>query len=254
MDELDIGALFLLGLFGTGHCLGMCGPLVVSIASGPGQIIRQVAYHLGRVCTYVGIGAVVGGIGATLSRAAGEQSLEQMARAQIAFSLVAAFFLLVFGLFRLGVVPEPRVLSLASPIRLPGFQRILTGAVQDRRTLHTFVFGLMMGFLPCGLSYAAFARSLAAGSAREGGLLAFVFGLGTMPGLFLLGVTTGAIHAQTAARASHPGHHVYLLRGLLNIFSLGLDEIAAKLQQRGINATVHNHSVWPALAEKPRCG
>lgn len=69
-------------------------------------------------------------------------------------------------------------------------------------------------------------------------------------GLFLLGVTTGAIYAQPAARASHPGHHVYLLRGLLNIFSLGLDDIGAKLQQRGINATVHNHLAWSALADE----
>jgi sulfite exporter TauE/SafE len=48
----------------------------------------------------------------------------------------------------------------------------------------------MMGFLPCGLSYAAFARALAAGGVSEGGALLLCFGLGTVPGLFVVG--TGA--------------------------------------------------------------
>jgi hypothetical protein len=68
-------------------------------------------------------------------------------------------------------------------------------------------------------------------------------------GLVLLGVTTGPIRAQTA-RAPQPAHHVYLLRGLLNVFSLGLDDIAAKLQQRGINATVHSYLASSSLADE----
>jgi pimeloyl-ACP methyl ester carboxylesterase len=43
--------------------------------------------------------------------------------------------------------------------------------------------------------------------------------------------------------------HVYLLRGLLNIFSLGMDDLAAKIQARGISASVHNHSEWQAIAD-----
>jgi len=43
--------------------------------------------------------------------------------------------------------------------------------------------------------------------------------------------------------------HVYLLRGLLNIFSLGMDDLAAKLQARGVVATVHNHAEWQSLAD-----
>src|SRR5689334_23903432 len=72
-------------------------------------------------------------------------------------------------------------------------------------------------------------------------------------GLLLFGITTGAIFAQTARApqaTSQPTYHVYLLRGLLNIFSLGLDSIAAQLQQRGISATVHNHLAWSALADE----
>jgi pimeloyl-ACP methyl ester carboxylesterase len=56
----------------------------------------------------------------------------------------------------------------------------------------------------------------------------------------------------TAAQANPPPKayvHVYLIRGLLNVFSLGMDEIAAKLQKHGIYATVHNHLAWATLAE-----
>ncbi|NWG26244.1 MAG: hypothetical protein HXY30_17815, partial [Pseudorhodoplanes sp.] len=49
--------------------------------------------------------------------------------------------------------------------------------------------------------------------------------------------------------AGNSGAHVYLLRGLLNIFSLGMDDLAAKIQARGISASVHNHSEWQTLAD-----
>lgn len=55
--------------------------------------------------------------------------------------------------------------------------------------------------------------------------------------------------ASKRASSSQSSGHVYLLRGLLNIFSLGMDDLAAKVQARGISASVHNHSEWQALAD-----
>ncbi len=49
---------------------------------------------------------------------------------------------------------------------------------------------------------------------------------------------------------AQPRAHVYLLRGLLNIFSLGMDTLAEKIQRHGIYATVHNHTEWEALADQ----
>ena len=79
----------------------------------------------------------------------------------------------------------------------------------------------------------------------------------------LVGLSLGIASAQTpaaraqtpAARAqtpspAQPGAHVYLLRGFANVFSLGMDEIAAKLQRRGIHTTVDNYLAWPTLAEQ----
>jgi hypothetical protein len=59
----------------------------------------------------------------------------------------------------------------------------------------------------------------------------------------------GISNAQTTT-ASQPREHVYLLRGFANVFSLGMDQIAAKLQQHGVHATVDNYLAWPTLAEQ----
>jgi hypothetical protein len=53
----------------------------------------------------------------------------------------------------------------------------------------------------------------------------------------------------SAPRAGGGSGHVYLLRGLMNIFSLGMDDLAAKLQARGVAATVHNHADWQGIAD-----
>ncbi|QDM18182.1 hypothetical protein [Tardiphaga sp. vice278] len=52
-----------------------------------------------------------------------------------------------------------------------------------------------------------------------------------------------------AVASPHRAGHVYLLRGLFNVFSLGMDQIASKLQAVGVTATVHNHTVWRGLAD-----
>ena len=67
--------------------------------------------------------------------------------------------------------------------------------------------------------------------------------------LMLLGLSIGTSNAQTTT-TSQPREHVYLLRGFANVFSLGMDQIAAKLRQQGIHATVDNYLAWPSLAEQ----
>jgi hypothetical protein len=67
--------------------------------------------------------------------------------------------------------------------------------------------------------------------------------------LLLLGFPAAA-SAENAKTAPRPSAHVYLVRGVLNIFSLGMDQIAARLQRRGIIATVHNHIFWASLANE----
>jgi uncharacterized protein len=82
-----------------------------------------------------------------------------------------------------------------------------------------FLIGLMMGLLPCGLSFAAFARALATRSSLEGGLLLLAFALGTLPGLLLIGTGASGIFRKYRK-------HSEILSGILMIgmaFSLAAD-------------------------------
>jgi hypothetical protein len=67
--------------------------------------------------------------------------------------------------------------------------------------------------------------------------------------LLVVALAPGRADAAPAAPAAPSEARVYLMRGVLNIFSLGMDQIAARLQQQGIPASVHNHIVWASVAD-----
>ena len=228
MGAGDPVSMFLLGLVGTGHCIGMCGPLVLAIPAREGRLVPHLLYHLGRLSTYAGIGALVGGAGAALSRvaaSAGGDPLRLVARVQVGFSLLAGAFLLAFGLMRLGILREPAWMAAAVPTRIPGFGRVRRDVMARGGGLPVFVFGLMMGLLPCGLSYAAFALALTSGGGASGAVLLLCFGFGTVPGLLVVG--TGASGLLRRYRG-----YSDLLSGVLLIgmsVSIGVDALQALL-------------------------
>ena len=124
-----------------------------------------------------------------------------LAEIQIGASLLAAVFLLAFGLIRLGLLREPQWLAALAPERLPGFGRVLEKSLQSGGGLSFLGMGLLLGLLPCGLSYAAFIRALAAGGFAPGFFLVLAFAAGTVPGLLLLGTGFSAV-ARRHRRAS----------------------------------------------------
>ncbi len=188
-DWSEMVAMLLMGLLGTAHCIGMCGPLVAILPAGTGAWRVHLAYNLGRITMYTALGALLGLLGGGLRAAgAGDDSLAWVARIQIMISLLAASMLLVLGLARIGLIREPSWMAVATPGKIPGFRRVHTAALNRRRVGATYLFGVFMGLLPCGLSYAAFARAAAAQSMAEGASLVAAFGLGTLPGLFLVGM------------------------------------------------------------------
>ena len=187
---IDYISMFLLGLLGSGHCLGMCGPLVIALPGRYGRWSAHGIYHLGRLLTYSAVGAVMGGVNQGLVRLAGGSSqaaLAWTARIQITLSIFAALCLLLMGLNRIGLLDEPVWLAKAAPQRIPGYQTLMKRTLDRRNVLWLFGMGLMLGLLPCGLSYGAFSRTLAADGIISGAGLAASFGLGTLPGLLLLG-------------------------------------------------------------------
>jgi uncharacterized protein len=226
MNNIDILSLFFLGLTGTGHCIGMCGPLVVAIPGRTQRFSAHLFYHFGRTITYTSIGTLMGGLGVGIAGIAskiGSDPLLVIAKIQVFFSLAASVFLFWFGLSRLGFIQEPSWMSAASPDKTPGYQKVFRWAFVHKRMSGIFLIGLMMGLLPCGLSFAAFARALAAQGPLQGGILLFAFALGTLPGLLLIG--TGASGLFRTYRK-----HSEILSGILMIgmgFSLATDALFA---------------------------
>jgi sulfite exporter TauE/SafE len=187
---IDTISLFMLGLLGTGHCIGMCGPLVVALPGQTGRFSAHLAYHAGRLITYSIIGACMGAAGSGLiglATAVGGDPMVWIARVQVGISFLAGLFLLFFGLSRLGVVAEPQWLAIAMPNRMPGWRRLKSRSAGGRSNSDLFLMGLILGGLPCGLSYAAFAKALSCAGVVSGGAAALIFGLGTLPGLLAVG-------------------------------------------------------------------
>ncbi|MBI5548070.1 MAG: sulfite exporter TauE/SafE family protein, partial [Deltaproteobacteria bacterium] len=171
----ELAAMFALGLLGAGHCLGMCGPVVAAVsAGGRGRAMGAVLlYNLGRGLTYIVVGAAVAGVGA------GAAQLAPVLRIQAWLTLVSGGFLGWFGLALLGLLPEPRVgAASAVPGAGPLLRRLSS---EDGRTAAALPLGILLGFLPCGLSFAAFTRGLGATGALEGAALVGAFWVGTLP-------------------------------------------------------------------------
>jgi uncharacterized protein len=225
MEQVDLIGMFMLGLLGTAHCVGMCGPLIFAFPGRTGRLGSQVWYHLGRVATYVAVGAILGGLGALLGQLTGVDTMSDVAALQIWLRFFAAALLGALGLIRLEWLREPHWFDRLNPERIPGFKRALAGASDSRDRASFFALGLLMGFLPCGLSYGAFAQALGSNSALAGALLVLAFAVGTVPGLLLLGTGLSAF----VRRYRRPSD---VLAGLLMLF------MAAMLVRKALIALV----------------
>jgi sulfite exporter TauE/SafE len=214
----DLLSLWLLGVLGVGHCIGMCGPLVLAFPGRAGGLSSHLAYHAGRIAVYTMLGILLGALGGVLGH------LGAVARLQVALSALAALFLLLFGLARIGLVKEPRILQLPSSALDKG-TRLAGLGDEVPRWLVMIALGAVNGLLPCGLSYAALVRALPSGGPIQGGLLVVAFGLGTLPGLLILGTAASGFLKRHRAMSD-------ILAGVLMIgmaVSLGLDVLQSLL-------------------------
>ena len=205
-------------LGGFGHCLGMCGPLVgaFGLAAGPRGTARalqgQLAYHAGRITTYALVGAAMG-LGGSFVNVAG-----RLAGISAVASVVAGALMIAMGLGAAGLVQAARRLEARAASRVSRLARsILEGGTAGR----LYPVGLVLGLLPCGLSWSLFVGAAGTGSAVAGLLLALVFGLATLPALLLAGTFAGLLGARARGALYRAGGVLvaalglaFLLRGL----------------------------------------
>ncbi len=200
-------------LGGFGHCVAMCGPLVgaLGISAPPGiparrALLPQLAYHLGRITTYGTIGAVMGLVGSFVNVAG------RLAGWQDVVAVLAGALMVAMGL---GAAGQSLWVKSAEG-RLAG--RVL-GAVRrvagHEAPLRAYPLGLVLGFLPCGLSYSAFAAAAATGHPARGMALALAFGAGTLPALLLAGAVVSALSARARGVLYRAGGLLVALLGVL---------------------------------------
>ena len=183
MPDSGYLALFLVGLLGGTHCVGMCGGIVSALSMGaPARWSMHLAYNAGRILSYTVAGAIAGTLGAA------SLTLDGPAPIRIVLYLLANLMLVALGLYLLGVT---RVLAFSERAgqRLWRYIQALTRRFLPANTVFkAFPLGILWGWLPCGLVYSALATALSAGSPGPGALLMLAFGLGTLPNLLLAGI------------------------------------------------------------------
>ncbi|MDO4224791.1 MAG: sulfite exporter TauE/SafE family protein [Bergeyella zoohelcum] len=167
-----------LGFASGFHCIGMCGPIALSMGFTGQQGIRfhlqNLTYNLGRILTYSLLGAVVG--------VAGEGF--QMAGFQKYLSILAGVLLILMAVFSFGGKDFASKIPFLSNILLK-IKISLSRLLQKTDFRSRFLTGVLNGFLPCGMVYVALTASLVAGGVWQSGLFMLLFGLGTIPFLFI---------------------------------------------------------------------
>lgn len=174
---------FILGLAGSFHCIGMCGPIAFVIPidkSNKGKAAFQTfLYHFGRLLTYSLIGLLFGLIGKGLYLAGFQQRLS-----------------ILMGVAMILIVLLPNSVSSKVKVAQPLYKAI--GIVKQKMGLYLskksnksiFLIGFFNGFLPCGLVYMAVLGAISTGDHLDGVWYMLLFGLGTVPmmtGALLLG-------------------------------------------------------------------
>jgi sulfite exporter TauE/SafE len=163
------------------HCLGMCGGFVLHLAQGPGRtaaVGRQALWHLGRVTTYVFLGALAGFLGARLLSAA--------AWAENVLAYAAGGAMILAGLVMLGLVPLARRGNFAEG----GLVAAVAGQLFREPTPGSALgLGLMTGLLPCPITLGFLALAVQRGSVLVGMATMAALGLGTVWSLAALAMT-----------------------------------------------------------------
>ena len=190
MDSIYITA-FIVGVLGGVHCLGMCGGVVGGLTFSLESRVQtswwkmmpfQLSYNVGRLSSYVIIGAIFGAFGATLG------SLAAFLPAQQLLQTVAGLFMIALGLYLGGWwFGVAKIEKLGQGL----WNKIapLTSKLTPVKHYHqAWLYGLVWGWLPCGLIYSMLIMAMSSGSALNGAGVMLAFGLGTLPNLMLMGV------------------------------------------------------------------
>lgn len=221
--DISLVSAFVVGLFSTLHCLGMCGGIIGALTFSLPQEVRQhrwrlfpyiSAYNLGRITSYTLAGALMGWLGDQLFTVISPDS------GHLILQGIASAMMIGIGLYLAGWFPRFAYIEQLGRPLWKKLEPLGKKLIPVRSPWHAWLFGLVWGWLPCGLVYSALIISGTVGDATYGALFMLSFGAGTLPSVMTAGILTGWI--ARLSRMSHLKTAVGLLLIILALISFYL--------------------------------
>ncbi|HMQ79945.1 MAG TPA: sulfite exporter TauE/SafE family protein [Ignavibacteria bacterium] len=224
---------FLVGLLGSFHCIGMCGPIAIALPKTSNLVFSRLLYNFGRVITYSILGLLFGLLGSRLEMF----GLQRI----ISISLGVLIIITV-------ITPISYRIKLSNKLgiyKLVGMLKMYFGKMfKNHSNSSMLVIGILNGLLPCGFVYIGITGAIAVGDTLNGMLFMTMFGLGTLPimlGASLIGSVINLNLRQKLTKLL-PAFSlilaaIFILRGL----NLGIPYISPKLEHKSVNKEVICH-------------
>lgn len=231
---MELWTALTMGLVGSLHCVGMCGPIALALPySGStrlGMVWSVLNYNLGRVLTYTLLGLIIGLLGQGLIFA-GVQSY---------FSLALGVLFLIAALFSINL--EGRLLRISWMRNFNTWVKTQLSRVLGKGgPTNLFYIGLLNGLLPCGLVYMAIAGAVTSSNLWQSSLYMALFGVGTIPLMLLTALSGQFVNLSWRRR----------LRKLMPVL---LAAFAVLFIMRGLNFDVPiDLRLWSEMDEVPMC-
>lgn len=234
-----IAAAITLGLLGSFHCVGMCGPIALALPLGKGTVIQRLLgvfiYNLGRIVTYSMAGLAFGLAGRTFALAGLQQYLS------VALGVAVLLFFFVPSLMRRAGAYTNRFIAFTTSVK-SALSKLFS--IKTRTAL--FSIGLLNGLLPCGLVYMGVAGAMATGDAMQGAFFMAFFGLGTLPVMMAVALSKDlfSVSLRNHMRKAVP-YFVSIMAVLLIVrgLNLGIPYLSPKIsKQTSSFASCHDPS------------
>ncbi len=186
-------AAFVMGLFSSLHCIGMCGSIIGTLTLSLKPEIRNnkatllpyvFNYNFGRITSYTIAGLLIGSAQALFTIPFG---LDQGHRV---LQLLSALLMAAAGFYIAGWFPRYAYIEKLGSKLWKKIEPYGRGLIPVSSRLQAFLFGMVWGWLPCGLVYAALALAATSGDVLRSGITMLAFGLGTLPSVLGVGIMT----------------------------------------------------------------
>lgn len=218
MDSTLIIAATTLGLVSSLHCVGMCGPIAFSLGLKQENVLNGIAknfvYQLGRAFTYSVLGVFIGLIGAGFTLAGFQNKLSILA------GVIMIMMVFVPKNIEKYISPKNFIGKLLIQIKTK-----LSYFIMKKSYFSFFITGLLNGLLPCGVVYIALVAALASGTPMGSGIFMFLFGLGTIPLMFITAFVGSALNVKFRSQVMKVLPYVTVIVGIVFILrgmSLGI--------------------------------